>query len=62
MGVAPSIFILVIGRFFVGLGVGVAAMVVPVYLAELSPRKVRGIIVNLNVVFITLGQFIALVV
>jgi sugar porter (SP) family MFS transporter len=62
MAITPSILILIVGRFFVGLGVGVAAMVVPVYLAEVSPRKVRGVIVNLNVVFITLGQFIALVV
>jgi len=62
MAFTPSIAILIVGRFIVGLGVGVAAMVVPVYLSEVSPKKVRGIIVNLNVVFIALGQFIALVV
>jgi len=62
MAFTPSIAILIIGRFIVGLGVGVAAMVVPVYLAEISPKKYRGVIVNSNVVFIALGQFIALAV
>lgn len=62
MAIAPTIPILVVGRFIVGLGVGVAAMVVPVYLAEISPKNIRGILVNLNVVFIATGQFLALVV
>lgn len=60
MAFTPSIPVLIIGRFIVGLGVGVAAMVVPVYLAEVSPKKIRGMLVNLNVIFITLGQFLAL--
>lgn len=62
MATAPTIFILMIGRFVVGLGVGIAAMVVPIYLAEVSPNKVRGVIVNFNVIFITSGQFLALVI
>lgn len=31
-----------IGRFVVGLGVGSAAMVVPLYISELAPAKYRG--------------------
>jgi SP family myo-inositol transporter-like MFS transporter 13 len=62
MAFAPSIPVLIIGRFIVGLGVGIAAMVVPVYLAEVAPRSIRGTIVNLNVVFIATGQFLALVI
>jgi SP family myo-inositol transporter-like MFS transporter 13 len=34
--------LMVIGRFTVGLGVGAAAMVVPMYIAECSPAKWRG--------------------
>ncbi|CAI2366912.1 unnamed protein product [Moneuplotes crassus] len=62
MAFTPSIFILVVGRFVVGIGVGVAAMVVPVYIAEISPKNIRGVLVNLNVVFIASGQFLALVI
>nr|GFD52003.1 sugar transport protein 1 [Tanacetum cinerariifolium] len=31
-----------VGRFVVGLGVGSAAMVVPLYISELAPAKYRG--------------------
>lgn len=37
------------------LGIGIASLVVPVYLAESSARKIRGAIVSLNVCFITFG-------
>lgn len=60
MAFSPSLVVLVLGRFVVGLGVGVAAMVVPVYLAEVAPSSIRGTLVNLNVIFITLGQVLAL--
>lgn len=48
-----------IGRLFVGLGVGIASMIVPVYLSEISPIKVRGAVVAVYVVFITGGQLIS---
>jgi MFS family permease len=37
MAIAPDVGILIVGRFIVGVGVGIAAMVVPMYLAEVSP-------------------------
>lgn len=37
------------------LGVGCSAMIVPIYLAELSPNSIRGGMVSFNTVFITLG-------
>lgn len=37
MAFAPEIYVLMIGRITVGLGVGIASMVVPVYLSEVSP-------------------------
>lgn len=42
MSQANSIAILMVGRFIVGLGVGVAAMIVPVYLSECAPTHLRG--------------------
>lgn len=31
-----------VGRFVVGLGVGSAAMIVPLYISELAPARYRG--------------------
>ena len=50
------------GRFLVGLGVGLASMVTPVYIGEVAPSRIRGKLITLNNVFITGGQFIACVV
>lgn len=37
MASAQSIAALMIGRFIVGLAIGVAVMITPVYISELSP-------------------------
>ena len=47
------------GRFMVGLGVGLASMTVPLYIAEMAPPGIRGAVVSVNVLMITTGQFIA---
>ncbi|KAI9733862.1 MAG: myo-inositol transporter [Cirrosporium novae-zelandiae] len=47
------------GRFIIGLGVGAAAMVVPLYISELSPTRFRGRMVAIDVIAITGGQVIA---
>lgn len=31
-----------VGRFLIGLGVGSAAMVIPLYIAEISPAKCKS--------------------
>jgi SP family myo-inositol transporter-like MFS transporter 13 len=46
-------------RFLIGVGVGLASCVAPLYIQELSPTRLRGRMVVLNVVMITLGQVIA---
>jgi len=46
-------------RFLIGIGVGLASCVAPLYIQELSPTRLRGRMVVLNVVMITLGQVIA---
>ena len=62
IGVAWHAWLLLIGRLVVGIGVGLAAMAVPMYLAELAPAKMRGKIVVVNNLGITGGQFVATVV
>ena len=52
---AGSIQVLMVGRVVVGLGVGVASLVVPVYLSEISPIEVRGTVVAFDVLLITSG-------
>ncbi|KAL4895164.1 general substrate transporter [Aspergillus ambiguus] len=48
-----------VGRAVVGLGVGSAAMVVPLYVAEIAPARARGRLIGLNNMSITGGQVIA---
>uniref|UniRef100_UPI003AAC6B62 proton myo-inositol cotransporter-like isoform X2 n=1 Tax=Centroberyx gerrardi TaxID=166262 RepID=UPI003AAC6B62 len=62
LSVAPDKATLLVGRITIGLGIGVASMTVPVYIAEVSPPHLRGQLVTVNNLFITGGQFIASVV
>ncbi|QHO04058.1 probable inositol transporter 2 [Arachis hypogaea] len=59
MAAATNPAILIVGRVFVGLGVGMASMASPLYISEASPTRVRGALVSLNGFFITGGQFLA---
>ncbi|KAH7333022.1 general substrate transporter [Rhizoctonia solani] len=47
------------GRFLIGIGVGLAACMAPLFIAELSPTKLRGRLVTVNSIFITGGQVVA---
>lgn len=59
MAVAPNPNILILGRVFVGLGVGMASMTAPLYISEASPARIRGALVSLNGFLITGGQFLS---
>ncbi|GES85851.1 general substrate transporter [Rhizophagus clarus] len=48
MGFGNSYFVLVIGRLIVGIGCGVTSVVVPMYLAEISPIEYRGVFGVMN--------------
>ncbi|EWS80315.1 major facilitator transporter [Brachybacterium phenoliresistens] len=52
---------LVAGRIMLGLAVGAASTVVPVYLAELAPYEIRGSITGRNELAIVSGQLAAFV-
>ncbi|WP_256991785.1 MULTISPECIES: sugar porter family MFS transporter [unclassified Rhodococcus (in: high G+C Gram-positive bacteria)] len=58
---APTVAILVAGRIALGYAVGVASVVVPLYLAEMAPASQRGRIVTMNQLMITVGLFLAFV-
>ena len=59
---SPGFAILVTGRIILGLAVGGASTVVPVFLAELAPFEIRGSITGRNELAIVVGQFTAFVV
>jgi len=46
---------LILARFIGGLGVGIASVLSPIYIAELAPASVRGILVSVNQLAIVVG-------
>ncbi|KAE8715600.1 putative inositol transporter 2 [Hibiscus syriacus] len=62
MAVSVAPWMIILGRIFVGLGVGMASMTVPLYISEASPARIRGALVSTNGLLITTGQFLAYVV
>ncbi|MFJ4046704.1 sugar porter family MFS transporter [Microbacterium sp. NPDC089987] len=63
-GIAPTLLVLVIARFLLGVTIGVSVVVVPVFVAESAPTKQRGAFLVLyqvaTVVGIILGYLIAM--
>lgn len=55
MTVAPHYAILVIGRLIIGVGCGLATVLVPMYLHEIAPPNIRGSIGVLNQLAIVIG-------
>ncbi|KAJ5094390.1 hypothetical protein N7456_010251 [Penicillium angulare] len=58
-GAAYTIAQMSVGRIIIGFGVGSAAMVLPLYVAEIAPAKARGKLIGLNNMSITGGQVIS---
>lgn len=56
-----TIEILILGRFILGLAVGIASFAVPLYIAEIAPANIRGRLVTLFQFAITIGILISYV-
>ncbi|KAJ7440130.1 monosaccharide importer [Mycena latifolia] len=52
----------VVGRFIAGLGVGLISCLVPMYQSECAPKSIRGLIVGLYQLAITIGALLAAIV
>ncbi|MCY1569079.1 sugar porter family MFS transporter [Staphylococcus pettenkoferi] len=55
LALAPTVSVLIIGRFIIGLAVGGSTAIVPVYLSEMAPTEHRGSLSSLNQLMITIG-------
>ncbi|KAI6778609.1 uncharacterized protein J7T54_003388 [Emericellopsis cladophorae] len=54
-----SVAQMTVGRLVIGFGVGSAAMIIPLYIAEISPARMRGRMIGLNNMCITGGQLVS---
>jgi sugar porter (SP) family MFS transporter len=59
-GFAFGVWDLVLWRLVGGLGIGIASVIAPAYIAEISPRHMRGRLASLQQLAITVGIFAAL--
>ncbi|TXI55470.1 MAG: MFS transporter [Mycolicibacterium mageritense] len=59
-GMAPNIELVVLFRIVGGLGVGVASVIAPAYIAETSPPRIRGRLGSLQQLAIVTGIFVSL--
>jgi MFS transporter, SP family, sugar:H+ symporter len=59
-GLAVGVWDLIAWRLVGGLGVGIASVIAPAYIAEVSPASIRGRLGSLQQLAIVLGIFVAL--
>ncbi len=61
-GLAPNLWLLVVFRVIGGLGVGVASVIAPAYIAEIAPARIRGRLGSLQQLAIVTGILLSLLV
>ncbi|QGQ18552.1 sugar porter family MFS transporter [Cellulomonas sp. JZ18] len=59
-GIAFSVWDLIAWRFMAGLGIGIASVIAPAYIAEIAPARIRGRLGSLQQLAIVIGIFAAL--
>ena len=52
---SSNIISLIVGRVILGVAIGVGSFTAPLYLAEIAPQRIRGMLVSLNQLAITIG-------
>jgi len=57
--VTSTVWGMIIGRSIVGLAIGGASLIVPMYIGELAPGHLRGRLVTVSIAFVTGGQVVA---
>ncbi|WP_028045183.1 sugar porter family MFS transporter [Cellulomonas sp. URHE0023] len=59
-GLATGVWDLILWRVLAGIGIGIASVIAPAYIAEIAPAAMRGRLGSLQQLAITLGIFAAL--
>jgi sugar porter (SP) family MFS transporter len=59
-GLATSVWLIIVFRIIGGIGVGVASVIAPAYIAETSPPRIRGRLGSLQQLAIVSGIFLSL--
>ncbi len=59
-GLAFAVWDLIVWRILAGVGIGIASVIAPAYIAEIAPAHIRGRLASLQQMAIVLGIFIAL--
>ncbi|ANZ18590.1 sugar porter family MFS transporter [Streptomyces noursei] len=59
VAVAPTVPFMTVARFVLGLAVGSASVITPLYLSEIAPSHIRGRLVSFNSLMIVSGQLLA---
>ena len=52
---SPNLIFLITGRIILGIAIGIGSFTAPLYLAEIAPKRIRGMLVSLNQLAITIG-------
>lgn len=60
--IATSIPLLIAGRVIVGVAIGIASYIAPLYISEVAPARYRGALVSLNQLAITIGILLSYIV
>lgn len=58
-GACPGVAQLMVARFYVGIAIGVSSFAVPLYIAEVAPTRIRGTLVSLFQLLITVGILVS---
>lgn len=62
MALTPTIEVLMVGRVIAGIGAGSSNVAVPLYLSEMAPVKVRGIVISSYVTLNYIGTIGSLII
>ncbi|MCB2357846.1 sugar porter family MFS transporter [Clostridium estertheticum] len=56
LAISPSVEILIVGRILSGVAIGMASTIVPLYISEVAPAKIRGTLVSANQLAFAIGM------
>ncbi|KAH3681107.1 hypothetical protein WICPIJ_007939 [Wickerhamomyces pijperi] len=56
---AHTFWVMTVGRFIMGFGIGIGSLVSPLFISEISPSRFRGRLTVINCLCITGGQLVA---